>query len=78
MEAQSQTDFAPLLPLDPAQFSLDPLSTNLMFVPEETDGSVLQDMSVSIANQMAMGGIHQDASMISHTPEIENNSYPQY
>ena len=62
MEAQSQTDFAPLLPLDPTQFSLDPLSTNLIldFVPEETDGSVLNDMSVSIANQMAMGGMQQD------------------
>ena len=77
MEAQSQTDFAPLLPLDPTQFSLDALqgnyNTNLMFVPEETDGSVLQEMSVSIAGQIAMGGIQQDVSMIPHTPGEDTN-----
>ena len=48
-----------------------------MFVQEETDGSVLQDMSVSIANQMGIGGMQQEVSMIPVTPDETNHPYPQ-
>lgn len=54
MEAESQTDFAPLRPMPPlvpTQFSLDGMNANfdpnLMFVPEETDDGMLQDFSIT-------------------------------
>ena len=51
VEAQSQTDFAPLQPLDPLEFDLNALTEhydpNLMYVPEEAEGSMLQEFGMS-------------------------------
>lgn len=71
-EAQSQTDFGPLPPLDPTQFSLDAIngnySPNLLFVPEETDHSMLQDLSITGPLNL---GVMQPESIMEHPDKEE-------
>ena len=52
MEAQSQTDFGPLPFMDQASFGMEVIggnydANNLMLVPEEADGNVLQDFDIA-------------------------------
>ena len=72
IEVQSQTDFAPIPPLDPNEFSMDAMhgqfGINGMFTGEDQDGNVLQDFSMN--QNLSNLGIMQPDSMLENENKL--------